>query len=94
MIQSAEFNRKKESIEEINEAAVAYNVDVLKRNAIIKTYYPATPDDLLFKEVQIISLDTINSNNIDTMINLYKEEHFAVRDYNDTLLEYYREILQ
>lgn len=52
--QNAEFNRKKEFIEELNDSAVTYNVDVLKRNTIIKTYYPDAPDDLLFKEVQII----------------------------------------
>ena len=92
--EEAEFNRKIELIEEINDSAVTYNTDVLRKNVIILTYYPDAPDYLLFKEVKMIPLDTIDENNIDTMMSIYSTEHFAVMDFNDALLEYYREILQ
>ena len=92
--QNAEFNRKKEFIEELNDSAVDYNVDVLKRNAIILTYYPNASDDLLFKEVATIDLELITAENVNTMLELYKEEQTAVMEFNDALLEYYREILQ
>ena len=92
--QNAEFNRKKEFIEELNDSAIDYNVDVLKRNAIIVTYYPNAPDDLLFKEVATIDLELITAENVNNMLELYKEEQTAVMEFNDALLEYYREILQ
>ncbi len=92
--QNAEFNRKKEFIEELNDSAVDYNVDVLKRNTIILTYYPNASDDLLFKEVATIDLELITAENVNSMLELYKEEQTAVMEFNDTLLEYYREILQ
>lgn len=92
--QNAEFNRKKEFIEELNDSAIDYNVDVLKRNAIILTYYPNASDDLLFKEVATIDLELITAENVNTMLELYKEEQTAVMEFNDALLEYYREILQ
>ena len=92
--QNAQFNRKKEFIEELNDSAVDYNVDVLKRNAIILTYYPNASDDLLFKEVATIDLELITAENVNNMLELYKEEQTAVMEFNDALLEYYREILQ
>ena len=84
----------KEFIEELNDSAIDYNVDVLKRNAIILTYYPNASDDLLFKEVATIDLELITAENVNTMLELYKEEQTAVMEFNDALLEYYREILQ
>lgn len=92
--QNSDFNRKKDFIKEINESAVAYNLDVVKKNTIIKKYNKNAPDDLLFKEVKQIPLDTITSKNIDSKISLYQAEHEAVMEFNDTLLEYYKEILQ
>lgn len=92
--QNSDFNRKKEFIKELNETAVTYNLDIVKKNTIIKKYNKNAPDDLLFKEVKQIPLDTITSKNIDSKISLYKAEHEAVMEFNDTLLEYYRDILQ
>lgn len=92
--QNSDFNRKKDFIKEINESAVAYNLDVVKKNTIIKKYNKNAPDDLLFKEVKQIPLDTITSKNVDSKISLYQAEHEAVMEFNDTLLEYYRDILQ
>lgn len=92
--QNAEFDRKKDFIKELNETAVTYNVDVVKKNTIIKKYNPNASGDLLFKEVKQIPLDTITSENIDSKINLYRAEHEAVMEFNDSLLEYYREILK
>ncbi len=92
--QNSDFNRKKDFIKEINESAVAYNLDVVKKNTIIKKYNKNAPDDLLFKEVKQIPLDTITSKNIDSKISLYQAEHEAVMEFNDTLLEYYKEIFK
>lgn len=92
--QNSDFSRKKNFIKEINESAVAYNLDVVKKNTIIKKYNKNAPDDLLFKEVKQIPLDTITSKNVDSKISLYQAEHEAVMEFNDTLLEYYRDILQ
>lgn len=92
--QNSEFNRKKDFIKELNQTAVTYNVDVVKKNTIIKKYNKNAPDDLLFKEVKQIPLDTITSKNIDSKINLYRAEHEAVMEFNDTLLEYYKEIFK
>ena len=91
---NAEFNNKKNFVEELNESAVTYNIDVLKRNTIIAKYNPNAPEHLLFKEVRILKTELLTAQNIDTMINLYREESFAVMDFNDALLEYYREILE
>ena len=93
-IQNSDFNRKKDFIKEINESAVAYNLDVVKKNTIIKKYNKNAPDDLLFKEVKQIPLDTITSKNVDSKISLYQAEHEAVMEFNDTLLEYYKEIFK
>ena len=92
--QNSDFNRKKDFIKEINESAVAYNLDVVKKNTIIKKYNKNAPDDLLFKEVKQIPLDTITSKNVDSKISLYQAEHEAVMEFNDTLLEYYKEIFK
>lgn len=92
--QNSDFNRKRNFIKEINESAVAYNLDVVKKNTIIKKYNKNAPDDLLFKEVKQIPLDTITSKNIDSKISLYQAEHEAVMEFNDTLLEYYKEIFK
>lgn len=92
--QNSEFNRKKDFIKELNQTAVTYNLDVVKKNTIIKKYNKNAPDDLLFKEVKQIPLDTITSKNIDSKINLYRAEHEAVMEFNDTLLEYYKEIFK
>ena len=92
--QNSDFNRKKDFIKEINESAVAYNLDVVKKNTITKKYNKNAPDDLLFKEVKQIPLDTITSKNIDSKISLYQAEHEAVMEFNDTLLEYYKEIFK
>lgn len=93
-IKNAEFEEKKEFIRELNEAAVAYNLDVVKRNTIIKTYIPYVSDELLFKEVTIINLDIITADNVDDMLELYYAEHLAVMEYNESLLQYYREVLE
>lgn len=92
--QNSEFNRKKDFIKELNQTAVTYNVDIIKKNTIIKKYYPNASDDLLFKEVKQIPLDTITSKNVDSKLKLYQAEHEAVMEFNDTLLEYYKKILQ
>ncbi len=92
--QNSDFNRKKNFIKEINESAVTYNLDVVKKNTIIKKYNKNAPDDLLFKEVKQIPLDTITSKNVDSKISLYQAEHEAVMEFNDTLLEYYKEIFK
>lgn len=92
--QNSEFNRKKDFIKELNQTAVTYNLDVVKKNTIIKKYNKNAPDNLLFKEVKQIPLDTITSKNVDSKISLYQAEHEAVMEFNDTLLEYYRDILQ
>ncbi len=94
MIQNAEFNRKKDLIKDINDSVVTYNVDVLKRNATIYKIYPNVSSDLLFQEAEEIPLDKITPKNIDSMVNLYYAENHAVMEFNNTLLEYYREILQ
>ena len=92
--QNSEFNQKKERIKGINASVVTYNVDVLKRNAIIYRYYPNVSSNLLFQEAKQIPLDKITPENIDNMVYLYKKENEAVMDFNDKLLEYYREILK
>lgn len=92
--QNAEFNRKKELIKDINDSVVTYNVDVLNRNATIYKLYPNVSSDLLFQEAEQIPLDKITPKNIDSMVELYYAENNAVMEFNDTLLEYYREILQ
>ena len=94
IISQTSLNQKKDYIKEINQAAATYNLDIIKKNTIINKYYKNVPDDLLFKEVKQIPLDTANSKNYDTLIDAYMKEHNAVMEYNDTLLEYYREILQ
>lgn len=92
--QNAEFNRKKEKVKDINESVVTYNVDVLKKNAIIYRYNPKVSSDLLFQEAKEIPIEKLTPKNIDNMVDLYRKESDAVMNFNDTLLEYYREILQ
>ena len=45
-------------------------------------------------KVSTIDLELITAENVNTMLELYKEEQTAVMEFNDALLEYYREILQ
>lgn len=73
---------------------VTYNVDVLKKNAIIYRYNPKVSSDLLFQEAKEIPVEKLTPKNIDNMVDLYRKESDAVMNFNDTLLEYYREILQ
>ena len=92
--QNAEFNQKKEKVKDINDSVVTYNVDVLKRNATIYKLYPNVSSDLLFQEAKEIPLDKLTPENIDARVNEYYKVNNAVMEFNDTLLEYYREILQ
>lgn len=92
--QNAEFNQKKENVKDINDSVVTYNVDVLKRNATIYKLYPNVSSDLLFQEAKEIPLDKLTPENIDTKVTEYYKVNNAVMEFNDTLLEYYREILQ
>lgn len=89
-----QINQRKANINNINDSAATYNLDVLKKNKIIVTYYPNVQNDLLYKEVKRIPLDTANSKNYDYLMDAYLSEHKAVMEFNDTLLEYYREILK
>ena len=92
--QNAEFNRKKEKLKDFNDSVATYNVDVLKKNTIIYKCYPNVSSNLLFQEAEEISLDKLTPKNIDSMVYLYKKKNDAVMEFNDKLLEYYREILQ
>lgn len=92
--QNAEFNQKKENVKDINDSVVTYNVDVLKRNATIYKLYPNVSSDLLFQEAKEIPLDKLTPENIDAKVTEYYKVNNAVMEFNDTLLEYYREILQ
>ena len=92
--QNAEFNQKKEKVKDINDSVVTYNVDVLKRNATIYKLYPNVSSDLLFQEAKEIPLDKLTPENIDARVNEYYKVNNAVMEFNDALLEYYREILQ
>ena len=92
--QNIEFNQKKEQVKNINETVITYNIDVLKKNAIIYKYYPNVSSDLLFQEAKEIPLDNITPKNIDNRVIEYYKVNDAIMEFNDILLEYYREILQ
>lgn len=80
-------------INEYNDSASDYNLDMLKKNKIILKYYPTISSDYLFKEISRIPLDTANSKNYSYLMETYTSERQAVVEYNDALLEYYRTIL-
>lgn len=91
---NAEIHRRKAIINDLNDAAATYNLDVLNKNKIIVKYYPNASSDLLYKEVKRIPLDTAKSENYDVLMEAYYSEYNAVMEYNDALLEYYRAILE
>ena len=86
--------KRKATIQELNDGAASYNLDILKRNKIIVTAYPDAPDNLLYKELKRIPLETANSENYDMLMEAYYSEQTAVMDFNDALLDYYRTILE
>ena len=89
-----EVNKRKKSIIEYNEIVATYNLDVLNKNKIILKYYPNISNDLLYKEVKRIPLETANSKNYNTLINSYYSENVAIIEFNDALLKYYKAILE
>ena len=70
-----------------------YNLNVIKKNTIIAKNAPNTPSDMYFKEAKSIPLDLANSDDFYNRLDLYNNEFDAVKEYNDSLLEVYKILL-
>ena len=87
------LNFRKEIINDYNKTIADYNLNVIKKNTIIAKNAPNTPSDMYFKEAKSIPLDLANSDDFYNRLELYNNEFDAVKEYNDSLLEVYKILL-